>query len=1154
MTNYNGYLGYNSNSYGSLLVTGEGSLWENSNDVHIGYSGEGDMKISDGGSVSNLYSYLGYFSGSKGEVTVSGPNAVWNTLNHLYVGFQGEGEVIISDGGKITSSEGYIGVYDSSTGSVTVTGADSLWENSDTLSIGHESDGTMNIFDGGKVTSTESYIGHTLGGTGNVSVDGIDSLWENSGNLYVGYESVGNMTISHSGKVTDANAFIGYEADSIGSVNVSVADVNAPPPTWENSGNLVVGYEGTGDMTISEGGMVTDSNAYIGYGRFSTGTVTVTGTDSQWQSSENLYVAYDGTGSMTISDGGKVMSKNSYVGYDVNSVADVNVAGADSLWQNSENLYVGYRSASDMTISDGGTVTALDSYIGYATGSEGSSVTVTGADSQWANSENLYVGYVGSGGMTVSNGGTVTGTNAYIGYEINSAGTVTVNEPNSLWENSENLYVAYRGTGDLNISDGGKVKGANAYIGYEANSLGTVTVSEPNALWENSENLYVGYGSNGSMSISGSGKVTDANAYIGYKANSTGSVSVTDVNSLWENSENLYIGYSGTGNMTISNHAKVMDTNAYIGYNADSFGTVTVSGPNSVWENTGNLYIGGSDTGHGGSALLNVKDEGVVQASNITNWSTGTIMGDGTLKTDKLTNKGVIKPGNSIGTLTIDGDMTIDTGSILEIEFETGDEGESDKLLVTGDLDILGGKVLALASGTAIGSQEYTIIEANSVTGTFDLLETVLLDVTLGYESNSVLMNITAMPFDDPSLALTNNQKELGSALQQIANRGGNSVTAALQRLGNLGELSSVYTQLAGLSRLSLAPATIAGTSKFTNTVAGRFQNLRLGIAKESGSGQLFAMAKSLESFGQTSATDANPGPYNYAFGNGTSFFNDQLWGIWCKGYGVFGDRDAEGSDVPGFDYSVKGAAFGLDYQLNKRLIVGITGGFSNGDVEYTSSKDESEVSSTAIGVYATLNTNNWYVDTILNFSDLEYETKRHIDMTSEKLTGTFDGLEITGYIEGGYNKHLGKTWILQPSASLQFTYLDQDGYKETGGPSALKFKAQDYESIQGSVGTKLIKRLDKNKSDGVCSVIELRGRYVYDLGDTESQVDASFASDPGTVFTISDEGVARDSMVFGIGFHSEINDNTKLFIDYDTTFNSDQNYHIISGGFQHRW
>jgi outer membrane autotransporter protein len=812
-----------------------------------------------------------------------------------------------------------------------------------------------------------------------------------------------------------------------------------------------------------------------------------------------------------------------------------------------------------VTISDGGKVTALDSYIGYATGSESSSVTVTGTDSQWANSGNLYVGYGSSGDMTISNGGTVTGTNAYIGYEINSVGTVAVvaaSEPNALLS-SENLYVGYRGTGNMTISDNAEVKDANAYIGYEANSLGSVSVSEPNALWENSENLYVGYGSNGSMNISGSGKVTDANAYIGYKANSTGSVSVADTDSLWENSENLYVGYSGTGDMTISNHATVMDTNAYVGYNAGSFGTVTVSGPDSVWESTGHLYIGGSNTGSGGSALLNVKDEGVVQAGNITNWSTGTIMGDGTLKADNLTNKGVIKPGNSIGTLTIDGDMTIDSGSILEIEFDTTSD-ESDKLLVTGNLEILeGSKVKALASGTATGSHQYTIIDANSVivTDTFDLLEMVLLDVSFGYESgNSVLMNITAMPFDDPSLALTNNQKELGSALQQIANRGGNSTTAALQRLGSLGELSSVYNQLAGLSRLSLAPATIAGTSKFTNTVAGRFQNLRLGIAKESGNGRLFAMAKSLESFGQTNTTDANPGPYNYAFGNGTSFFNDNLWGIWCKGYGVFGDRDAEGSDAPGFDYSVKGAAFGLDYQLNKRLIVGITGGFSSGDVDYTSSKDESEISSTAIGVYATLNTNNWYVDTILNFSDLEYETKRQIDLTSEKLTGTFDGLEITGYIEGGYNKHFGKTWILQPSAALQFTYLDQDGYKEKGGPNALKFKAQDYESIQGSVGAKLIKQLDKNKSDGVCSVIELRGRYVYDLGDTESQVDASFASDPGTVFTISDEGVARDSMVFGIGFHSEINDNTKLFIDYDTTFNSDQNYHIISGGVQHRW
>jgi len=54
--------------------------------------------------------------------------------------------------------------------------------------------------------------------------------------------------------------------------------------------NLRVGYSGTGTLTISGGGSVSDTDGYIASQGSSHGTVTVTGTGSAWNNSGNLYV------------------------------------------------------------------------------------------------------------------------------------------------------------------------------------------------------------------------------------------------------------------------------------------------------------------------------------------------------------------------------------------------------------------------------------------------------------------------------------------------------------------------------------------------------------------------------------------------------------------------------------------------------------------------------------------------------------------------------------------------------------------------------------------------------------------------------------------------------------------------------------------------
>ena len=109
-------------------------------------------------------------------------------------------------------------------------------------------------------------------------------------------------------------------------------------------------------------------------------------------------------------------------------------------------------------------------------------MTVTGPNATWTNSGNLYVGFSGTGTLTIQSGGTVTDTFGYIGYNPGSSGTVTVAGPNATWTNTSSLNVGQEGVGRLTIQSGGTVSDGMGSIGSRPGSSGTVTVAGPTPL------------------------------------------------------------------------------------------------------------------------------------------------------------------------------------------------------------------------------------------------------------------------------------------------------------------------------------------------------------------------------------------------------------------------------------------------------------------------------------------------------------------------------------------------------------------------------------------------------------------------------------------------------------------------------------------------
>lgn len=1166
-------LGVAAGSVGEATVGNEGS-WANSGSMFVGGSGTGTLTVQSGGHVD------------VGSI--------------LFIGGHSSSD--------ITSPELYSGDQPNGTGTVTVQGNGTLLDADHSqleafgIGVGSGGNGILQIQNGGRVDSQVSVIGDDEGSTGTVIVDGANSLWRLSGED----ELPDDITAPGSGTVTVSNGGT-IQVGANGLLLVGTAD---------DGGQVTVGSTGQGTVTLANGGSVQSGELIIGgtlppgevtaqqlqAGGFDsgTGTVEITGAASQWDTGDgDVVVGLAGTGTLNVTDG-QVTSRAGWVGVTADGVGIATITGTTATWTNQdapqETLGVGVWGTGTLNIEGGAQVTASEVSIGgvplsffetpfdpdinmNGTGTvnvtgAGSTLTVTGT-------ETLYVGYSGTGTLNVQDQGQVNTESVVIGAGPDIVGTVNVDGAGSEMTVTDNATVGAWGEGHLTISNHGEVTADSLYIGgltddqlagvdpaiqdaFDAptgTGFVTVTGSGSTLSVASGTTLVVGARGTGTLTIADQGVVTAQDSIIGDLAGSTGTAGVTGAGSQWQTGD-LIVGSLGTGTLNISGGGLVTSNNASVGAAAGSTGTVNVAGTNSQWNVGGDLFVGGSPTVAGGTGLLAVTDGGLVDVTGeMTVWETGTLRGNGTVTVqadDTLHNYGTIAPGTptAIGTLTVNGNVVFEDGSTYDVKL--GPAGTSDKLVASGDVTINDGSTLHVTSlGTVLGEHDYDILQANTVTipegGTGFDLSTALLGITGPfYADDAVTLHVVAANFDDPTIVETPNQQQLGGALQQIAGAGSNTVTTALQQVETPEELRAAYDQLSGQSRPPLAPLAATGTSRFLGTVSDRVQSLQTGFASGMSHTSLFAMSGPNSRTGDGRMSESAAGGQSVAVGNGSNILADSPWGLWGRGYGLFGDRETE-RDAPGYTYHMYGGSLGLDYQLTETFLGGVVFGVTNGDVDFAGVRDTTDLEVYHVGLYGNFTSGKWYLNSMATYGHVQYDTERFVDLTSERLTGDLNGNDWSAYVEVGQNLPLGLQTVLQPLASLQYSYLGLDSYTETGGVSALSYDDQSYQSVKGSLGARLTRQLFESVS-GCRGDGQLRARWVHEFGDSQSSVDTSFASNPAAVFTIRDGKIARDSAIVGAGLGVNLTKQLRASADYDALLNADETVQMISAALEYRW
>jgi T5SS/PEP-CTERM-associated repeat protein/autotransporter-associated beta strand protein len=620
----------------------------------------------------------------------------------------------------------------------------SPWNISDELWVGEHDHGTLTV-SGGTVSNTYGTIAFFSSSTGTATVTGASSVWQNSATLAVSLRGNGTLTVLDGGTVRDTDGYIGFYDVSTG--HAAVTGVNS---TWTNNGNLFVGYGGKGTLSVAAGGSVSNTTGVIGYTGI--GNATVTGVNSNWSNGAELFVGQWGSGTLTVADGGHV-SVNSGAG----PIYVANIAGSTGVL----NIGAAVGSAAQAA----GTIAAGEVQFGAGTGSLNFNHTDTaytfGTRITGAGTLNHYAG------TTI-----LTGANTYTGATTISGGTLHAGAAGTLSSSSAfTLSDTAGATLDLNNFNQtiGSLSGGGATGGDITLGSGILTTGG-----NNSSTSYAGVISgSGGVTKQGSGTLTltGANNYSGGTTVSAGTLQGSTT--------------SLQGNIT-NNAAIVFDqasSGAYAGAISGS-GSLAKTGAGNV-NLTGTHTYTGATTISGGTLSVN----GSIANSAVTVNSGGTLGGSGTIGSTSITSGGLLAPGNSIGTLTVNGNLNFAAGSIYRAEVDA--VGNNDRINVTGTATLNGGTVdVQAGAGTYAANTTYTLLNAaGGRTGNFSGVTSNLafLTPTLAYDANNVFLSLARNDTSFSAVAITPNQIATSTALQNA-------------HAGATGDMSVVQTALTGLS------------------------------------------------------------------------------------------------------------------------------------------------------------------------------------------------------------------------------------------------------------------------------------------------------------------------------------------------------------------
>ncbi|MEW6386615.1 MAG: autotransporter-associated beta strand repeat-containing protein [Thermodesulfobacteriota bacterium] len=1084
---------------GSITKAGTGTLTLSGANTYSGNTTVNAGTLAASGGNNRLSTSGNTTINAGGTINLNGNNQDLDQLN-------GAGN--LNNIGAVTIGTGTFSGAISGTGSLSKTVAGTL-----TLSGANTYSGGTTISNGTTMLGSDSALG-----TGTLSINGgrIDAVNTRSlsnavsvgGDFTIGGGATDNLTIS--GTVNLGGATRTLTVSSSGSTTLGGAISNGSLNKAGTGSLTLSGSSSYSNTTLSAGTLVAASDLAFGVGTLTIdgGTLQASGTHSLANNvsvTSNFAIGGGATDNLTLGGtmdlGGAtrtitVNSTGSTTFGGVVSNGDLTKNGTGSLTLSGANTYT------DTRINAGTLFAGSDTAFGTGT------LTLT---------TNSALG--ASGSHSLNNAVTVSGNFAIEGGANDS---LTLGGAISIGAGTRTITVNSTGTSILagNISGGGSIIKAGT---------GSLTLSGTNTY--NNTTLTAGTLIAGNDTPFGTGNLTINGGAL--QASGTRSLNETvtvggDFAISGAASDNLTLGGTinlGGATRTITvNSAGTSNLSAVI-----SNGALTKAGTGSLTLSGANTYAGLTTVQAGTLNLTGGVRDTTVSAG-------GTLTGTGTV-TGALNNSGTINPGNSPGTLNVDGSFTQGAGGTLQVEIAS--PTSYDRIVVTGapGTASLNGTVAPILSGGYLPRTNQIIPDiittTGGLTGTFSQIANQRISRTLYWQPlyTSTSFSLQALGrYTFPDLNLSRNQQAVAVMLDRLSSTATGDLADVLEVINSLttnAQVQNAYNEISIRKYASLASLTFPATHMQFQRLKNRLANWRW---ESQGLDTGFSPTRPEMRLGQGELLAFNDLDLSGLFTGHKENARDRPWGLYLSPMATWGKQEGTPYQT-GFRYLNGGLALGMDYRVSPNLLVGLGAGYYHTSAALGETGGGFQVHTLPVNAYLAFSRNSFYLNGSVGYALNLYNLARNIKFGTINRTarGSTTGNQLSAFAETGYDLKLGKL-IVGPTLSLQFTRLWTEAFTEDdAGSLSLKVGRQSAASLQSGVGGRLAYQ---GKVGKVTVVPQIYASYQHEFANNGRSINAEL-SQGSTVFPFQTESPKRNFAVVGAGLSARLSKETYAYVSY---------------------
>jgi autotransporter-associated beta strand protein len=553
---------------------------------------------------------------------------------------------------------------------------------------------------------------------------------------------VGNNQVT-AGSIAGGGTYrLGSNQLTVGSNNLSTAVSG----TIEDGGTF--GGSGASLVKIGNGTLtLTGINTYSGGTTINGGTLAVSADNNLGAAAGGLAfgggtLRFQGTfttnRSVTLNAGGGTFDAdaftNSAIGGTISGTGGLTKTGAGPLTLLGANNYTG-----GTTINAGSLIVGDATHMASIVGSITNNVT-NAVGLQIVNADM-------SGVTTIANNGFASFSNA------TTAGTAIITNPGTLsfFNSSSADHATITNDGSLQFFNASRAGAANITNNFSIAFINSSTAE--NAVIINNRGLTFG----GTSTAGNATIVTNNSGITTFGSNSTGGLArlITNAGGTVEISGLTSTGMTagsieGAGNYQLGSKSLTVGGNNLSTEVSGAIQDGGVSGGSLVKVGTGTLLLSGFNTYTGatrvnaGTLIVN----GSIASSPVTVNAGAMLAGTGTVGATTINSGGIFAPGNSPGTMTVQGNLAFQSGAIYLVQV-TPSLASSANVVAGGSATLAGTVNASFAAGSYV-TRTYTILSAAGGLGgtTFNALTTSNLPAgftaNLSYTASDVILNLTA--------------------------------------------------------------------------------------------------------------------------------------------------------------------------------------------------------------------------------------------------------------------------------------------------------------------------------------------------------------------------------------------------------------------------